>query len=59
VDAACHQAAVVGLGKDFADAPDYVGCNDLRTAVLLAGMAQAGVVRLVLASSMVVYGDGR
>jgi dTDP-L-rhamnose 4-epimerase len=30
VDAVCHQAAMVGFGKDFADAPDYVGCNDLR-----------------------------
>lgn len=59
VDAVCHQAAMVGLGKDFADAPDYVGCNALGTAVLLAGMAAAGVRRLVLASSMVVYGEGR
>ncbi|MFE1172249.1 NAD-dependent epimerase/dehydratase family protein [Streptomyces sp. NPDC058773] len=59
VDAVCHQAAMVGLGKDFADAPDYVGCNDLGTAVLLAGMAEAGARRLVLASSMVVYGEGR
>jgi dTDP-L-rhamnose 4-epimerase len=59
VDAVCHQAAMVGLGKDFADAPAYVGCNDLGTAVLLAGMAAAGVRRLVLASSMVVYGEGR
>ncbi|WP_264937679.1 NAD(P)-dependent oxidoreductase [Streptomyces sp. A012304] len=59
VDAVCHQAAMVGLGKDFGDAPDYVGCNDLGTAVLLAGMAQAGVGRLMLASSMVVYGEGR
>jgi dTDP-L-rhamnose 4-epimerase len=50
---------MVGLGKDFADAPDYVGCNDLGTAVLLAGMARAGVQRLVLAGSMVVYGEGR
>ncbi|MEU7963912.1 NAD-dependent epimerase/dehydratase family protein [Streptomyces sp. NPDC049097] len=59
VDAVCHQAAMVGLGRDFADAPAYVGCNDLGTAVLLAGMAEAGVRRLVLASSMVVYGEGR
>ncbi len=59
VDAVCHQAAMVGLGKDFADAPDYVGCNDLGTAVLLAGMAETAVRRLVLASSMVVYGEGR
>ncbi|MGV9561443.1 NAD-dependent epimerase/dehydratase family protein [Streptomyces sp. NPDC003480] len=59
VDAVCHQAAMVGLGKDFADAPDYVSCNDLGTAVLLAGMAAAGVRRLGLAGSMVVYGEGR
>ncbi|THA83005.1 NAD-dependent epimerase/dehydratase family protein [Streptomyces sp. A0592] len=59
VDAVCHQAAMVGLGKDFADAPDYVGCNDFGTAVLLAEMAAAGVGKLVLAGSMVVYGEGR
>ncbi|WP_093877917.1 NAD(P)-dependent oxidoreductase [Streptomyces sp. TLI_105] len=59
VDAVCHQAAMVGLGKDFADAPEYVGCNDLGTAVLLTAMADLGVRRLVLAGSMVVYGEGR
>jgi dTDP-L-rhamnose 4-epimerase len=59
VDVVCHQAAKVGLGKDFADTPDYVSSNDLGTAVLLAGAARAGVARLVLASSMVVYGEGR
>ncbi|MFD3777725.1 NAD-dependent epimerase/dehydratase family protein [Streptomyces sp. NPDC058612] len=59
VDAVCHQAAMGGLGKDFADAPEYVGCNDLGTAVLLAQMAETRVRRLVLAGSMVVYGEGR
>jgi dTDP-L-rhamnose 4-epimerase len=59
VDAVCHQAAMVGLGADFADAPGYVSHNDLGTAVLLAAMAEAGVRRLVLAGSMVVYGEGR
>ncbi|WP_137991427.1 NAD-dependent epimerase/dehydratase family protein [Streptomyces vilmorinianum] len=59
VRAVCHQAAMVGLGKDFTDAPDYVGCNDLGTAVLLAAMAETRVQRLVLAGSMVVYGEGR
>lgn len=58
VDAVCHQAAMVGMGVDMADAPDYVSCNDLGTAVLLAEMAAAGTRRLVLASSMVVYGEG-
>src|SRR5271167_4901060 len=58
MDVVCHLAAMVGLGIDFDDAPLYAGCNDLGTAVLLAGMARAGVGRLVLASSMVVYGEG-
>jgi dTDP-L-rhamnose 4-epimerase len=59
VDAVCHQAAMVGLGVDVQDMPDYAGINDLGTAVLLAAMARAEVGRLVLASSMVVYGEGR
>ncbi|MFH8239075.1 NAD-dependent epimerase/dehydratase family protein [Streptomyces sp. NPDC018321] len=59
VDAVCHQAAMVGLGTGFADAAEYVSRNDLGTAVLLAAMAEAGVRRLVLAGSMVVYGEGR
>jgi dTDP-L-rhamnose 4-epimerase len=58
VDAVCHLAAKVGLGVDVQDLPDYVSNNDLGTAVLLAAMARAGVTRLVLASSMVVYGEG-
>ncbi|GIM89756.1 NAD-dependent dehydratase [Paractinoplanes toevensis] len=58
VDVVVHQAAMVGLGVDLDDLPDYVGCNELGTAVLLARMARAGVHRLVLASSMVVYGEG-
>ncbi|MFJ3639632.1 NAD-dependent epimerase/dehydratase family protein [Streptomyces sp. NPDC090108] len=59
VDAVCHQAAMVGLGVGFADAAEYVSRNDLGTAVLLAAMADAGVRHLVLAGSMVVYGEGR
>jgi dTDP-L-rhamnose 4-epimerase len=60
VEAVCHQAAMVGLGKDLTDAVDYVRDNDLGTAALLAALhRRAGQVgRLVLASSMVVYGEG-
>lgn len=58
-DAVCHQAAVVGHGVDPSDAPSYALHNDYGTAVLLAGMHAAGVRKLVLASSMVVYGEGR
>jgi dTDP-L-rhamnose 4-epimerase len=59
VDAVCHQAAMVGHGVDPSDAPAYAAHNDLGTAVLLAAMHAAGVRRLVLAGSMVVYGEGR
>jgi len=59
VHAVCHQAAVVGAGVKVGDLPDYAGHNDLGTAALLAAMHEAGVRRLVLASSMVVYGEGR
>ncbi len=58
VDAVCHLAAKVGLGVDVQDLPDYAASNDHGTAVLLAAMARANVPRLVLASSMVVYGEG-
>ena len=58
VDVVCHQAAVVGNGVDAQDFPDYASHNDYGTAVFLAAMARAGVGNVVLASSMVVYGDG-
>lgn len=58
VDVVCHQAAMVGNGVDAADLPEYVTHNDFGTAVLLAAMHSSKVSRLVLASSMVVYGEG-
>lgn len=57
-DGVIHLAAKVGLGIDVGDLPDYASSNDAGTAVLLAGMARAGVKRLTLASSMVIYGEG-
>src|SRR5919197_2035259 len=60
VDHVCHQAGMVGLGADFLDVADYVSHNDLGTAVLLRALARRRFRgRLVLASSMVVYGEGR
>jgi dTDP-L-rhamnose 4-epimerase len=57
-DVVCHQAAMVGNDVDVRDLPRYAEHNDVGTATLLAGMHDAGVGRLVLASSMVVYGEG-
>ncbi len=60
VDHVCHQAAMVGLGSDIGDIADYAAHNDLGTAVLLRELARVRLRgRLVLASSMVVYGEGR
>ncbi len=59
VDVVCHQAAMVGAGVTPADLPLYAGHNDLGTAALLAAMSDRGVDALVVASSMVVYGEGR
>ena len=58
VDVVCHQAALVGAGVRVADLPDYASHNDVGTAALLVAMHEADVDRLVLASSMVVYGEG-
>ena len=60
VDHVSHQAAMVGLGVDLGDIADYVSHNDLGSAVLLRELATGGFAgRFVLASSMVVYGEGR
>jgi dTDP-L-rhamnose 4-epimerase len=60
IDAVSHQAAMVGLGADMGDIAAYVAHNSLGTAVLLRSLHAAGFAgRLVLASSMVVYGEGR
>lgn len=58
-DAVSHQAARVGLGVDFADVRAYVDDNDAGTAAGLWALHHLGFRgRIVLASSMVVYGEG-
>jgi dTDP-L-rhamnose 4-epimerase len=59
VDAVSHQAARVGLGVSPADVLGYVDDNDRGTAAGLWAMHEVGFAgRLVLASSMVIYGEG-
>jgi len=59
VEAVFHQAAMVGLGVSFDDIADYVADNDMGTAMLLKALAARGFTgRFILASSMVVYGEG-
>ena len=59
VDTVYHLAARVGIGLSFSDAPSYVEDNQLATAELLGALsARRFQGRLVLSSSMVVYGEG-
>jgi dTDP-L-rhamnose 4-epimerase len=58
VDAVCHQAALVGVRAELTDVPAYCDANVTGTAVLLQEMGRRETPRLVLASSMVVYGEG-
>jgi dTDP-L-rhamnose 4-epimerase len=57
-DVVFHQAAMVGLGQGLPDLPAQCDINVTGTAILLEAMRQRSAPRLVLASSMVVYGEG-
>jgi dTDP-L-rhamnose 4-epimerase len=53
-----HFAAVVGVGQSMYEIERYTDVNNRGTAVLLEALAQQPVERLVVASSMSVYGEG-
>jgi dTDP-L-rhamnose 4-epimerase len=58
VDAVVHLAAAVGVGQSMYEVDRYVSINDLGTAVLLQALIANPVERLVVASSMSLYGEG-
>jgi dTDP-L-rhamnose 4-epimerase len=58
VDSVVHLAARVGVGQSLYELAEYSGSNALGTAVLLECLAADPVERLVVASSMSVYGEG-
>lgn len=58
VDTVYHFAAMVGVGQSMYQVADYTGVNDLGTAVLLEALIKRPVQRLVVASSMSIYGEG-
>lgn len=58
VDTVVHLAAEVGVGQSMYAIDRYVATNDLGTAVLLQALAARPVRRLVVASSMSIYGEG-
>jgi dTDP-L-rhamnose 4-epimerase len=58
-DAVVHLAARVGVGQSMYEIADYCSVNTLGTGVLLETMMDTPVQRLVVASSMSVYGEGQ
>lgn len=58
MDAVIHLSAAVGVGQSMYDIASYVQVNDLGTAVLLEALSKHPVERLLVASSMSVYGEG-
>jgi dTDP-L-rhamnose 4-epimerase len=58
VDAVVHLAAMVGVGQSMYEIARYTHVNAVGTAVLLEALARRPVRRLVVASSMSVYGEG-
>ena len=58
VDAVVHLAARVGVGQSMYEISGYAETNSLGTAVLLEALLDRPVERLLVASSMSVYGEG-
>jgi dTDP-L-rhamnose 4-epimerase len=58
VEGVFHLAARVGVGQSMYEIEEYVAANELGTAALLQLLSQRPVERLVVASSMSVYGEG-
>ncbi len=58
IDAVYHFAAAVGVGQSMYEIAAYTSVNNLGTAVLLEALSLRPVRRLVVASSMSVYGEG-
>jgi dTDP-L-rhamnose 4-epimerase len=58
VDVVYHLAATVGVGQSMYEIANYTDVNGMGTAVLLEAIAKRPVQRLVVASSMSIYGEG-
>jgi dTDP-L-rhamnose 4-epimerase len=59
VDAVVHLAARVGLGQSMYEIDEYTSVNAQGTGVLLEALMDRPVRKLVVASSVSVYGEGR
>ncbi len=59
VDAVVHLAARVGVGQSMYEIAEYTDVNAVGTAILLEALIENPVERLVVASSMSIYGEGQ
>jgi dTDP-L-rhamnose 4-epimerase len=57
-DAVVHLAARVGVGQSMYEIAEYVGANSHGTAVLVEALLDRPVRKLLVASSMSIYGEG-
>jgi dTDP-L-rhamnose 4-epimerase len=58
VDVVYHLAAKVGVGQSMYEIADYTRTNNQGTAILLEALIENPVEKLVVASSMSIYGEG-
>ena len=58
VDAVFHLAAAVGVGQSMYEIEKYSSTNNFGTAVLLQALIEQPVEKLVVGSSMSIYGEG-
>jgi dTDP-L-rhamnose 4-epimerase len=58
IDSVVHLAARVGVGQSMYAPGDYTSANSLGTAVLLDALLERPVRKIVVASSMSIYGEG-
>ena len=59
VDAVYHFAAAVGVGQSMYEIAHYTETNNLATAVLMEALIERPIEKLVVASSMSLYGEGQ
>src|SRR5689334_3495653 len=58
IDAVYHFVSLVGVGQSMYQISEYMSVNDLGTATLLQALTTRPVERLIVASSMSIYGEG-
>jgi len=58
IDVVYHFAAMVGVGQSMYEVEKYTSVNNVGTAVLLEALIERPVEKLIVASSMSLYGEG-